>query len=177
MNPILSVFLEILKFTIPALIVFFTVYFLFKKYLDSQIQLKAMENRKLFANQTLPLKLQAYERLMVLCDRISIPNLISRLRTNAMSNKELQNAMMIAVQQEFEHNNAMQIYTSEKLWEIISLAKNQTLAIIASANEGLNDSDNAGLFAEKVLKEQMKQSTASVDVAKSAIKKEVQLIL
>jgi len=177
MNPILSVFLEILKFTIPALIVFFTVYFLFKKYLDSQIQLKSMENQKLFANQTLPLKLQAYERLMVLCDRIAIPNLVSRLRTNTMTSKELQNVMMISVQQEFEHNNAMQIYTSEKLWEIISLAKNQTLAVIASANEGLNDTDNAGLFAEKVIKAQMNQTIISVDLAKSAIKKEVQLIL
>ncbi len=177
MHPILEVLLEILKFTLPALIVFITVYQLMKKFTESQIRMKVLENQKNQSDQTLPLKLQAYERLAVFCERISVPNLISRLKTSRMTVKELQGAMMIAIQQEFEHNVAMQIYVSESLWKIIELAKNQTTAIVAEANAGLNDQDNSELFAEMVLKKQYEQNLIPVDHARAAIKKEVQLIL
>ncbi len=175
MHPVVDVLLEILKVTLPALVVFLTVYFILKRYTDTQIRMKAMENQKNQSGQTLPLKLQAYERLTVLCDRINIPNLLSRLNSSSMRAMDLQNAMMIAIQQEYEHNVAMQIYVSEKLWEIVELAKNQTVSMVANIEIGPDE--NASSFSKKVLDAQLQHKMIPTEFAKSAIKKEVQLIL
>ena len=82
------------------------------------------------ANPTLHLRLAAYERLLILCERIAIPNLIARLRTEGGTSGELRLAMLIAIQQEFEHNVTQQIYVSENLWAILQAARNNTAEII-----------------------------------------------
>ena len=69
----METFLEILKYSIPALIVFATVYTIMKKYMDNQYALESLKFRQGQNQDILPLKLQAYERLMLLCERISIP--------------------------------------------------------------------------------------------------------
>ena len=112
-------FFEILKYTIPALIVFATSYFLLKQYLGSEYELKALELKSKYSKDAIPLKLQAYERLLLFCERISIPNLLLRLKTKNMNANDLKNVMVISVQKEFEHNMAQQLYASQKLWDII----------------------------------------------------------
>ena len=102
------------------------------------------KKKKLAANQTLelarlqsektqtvtPVRLQAYERLSLLCDRISISQLVARLQTVGASARDLQMAMLIAINQEFEHNGTQHIYVSKKLWDIIFLLRNNTTDII-----------------------------------------------
>src|ERR671938_29795 len=68
---------------------------------------------------TLPLKLQAYERLVLLADRIALPNLISRVNDTGMSAKEMQVILTQTIKQEFEHNVTQQIYVSQEAWEAI----------------------------------------------------------
>ncbi len=173
----MEVFYEVLKYTIPALIVFMTVYFLIRNYTDSQLKMKTMEMRKKNSDQTLPLKMQAYERLAVFCDRISIPNLIARLRTNNMTTSELRNTMMIVVKQEFDHNVAQQIYISDKLWEIISLAKDQTLSLISESFNDISEGSNASVFADKILDLSGRLKLVPSEHAKAAIHQEVAILL
>jgi hypothetical protein len=127
----MDTFLEILKTTIPALVVFFTVFYMMKQFVNSQYQLKLLEIKHSEGKTVLPLRLQAYERLSLLCERMTIPSLIMRLRTQESSAPALQYAMMLTVQQEFEHNLTQQVYVSENLWEILKLSKDDTLNTIA----------------------------------------------
>ena len=80
MNPILELLLEILKITAPALVVFFTVYYLMKEYLAKQYSIRLLDLKENQQKSTLPLRLQAYERLSMFCERINLPSLILRLR-------------------------------------------------------------------------------------------------
>jgi len=75
----LSVILEIIKISLPALIVFFTVHTLLKQYLAGQERMKALELQQNRLGSTTPLRFQAYERLSLLCERIALPNLIMRM--------------------------------------------------------------------------------------------------
>src|SRR5690606_3917144 len=109
----LSVILEIIKITIPALIVFATVHTLLKQYLEKQYQLRKLDLKQDQTKTTTRLRLQAYERLSLFCERISIPSLILRLRSEKMNAMELRLAMMIAIQKEFEHNITQQVYVSD----------------------------------------------------------------
>lgn len=167
-----NVILDIIKTTVPALIVFATVYYLFKTYIQQQYHLESLKIQKINAKNTLPLKLQAYERLVLLCERISIETLIYRLNTPGMEAIELRNALMIAIQQEYEHNLTQQIYISENLWQIIKLAKEQMQNIIGSVSTGSSTSE----FVSNLYKTFGELKTNPVDFAKTALKKETELI-
>lgn len=134
----METFLEILKFTIPGLIVFLTAYFLLKLYLDDRQAINQQMIRNEALKVTLPIRLQAYERLTLLCERASIPNTLLRIRMPDMTAGTLRGALLLAIRQEFEHNISQQVYVSSTLWQIISLAKDETLSLITQAAEGLD---------------------------------------
>lgn len=146
----MELFLEILKFTIPALIVFFTAYFLLKMLLDERQRIDRMALRQDAQRITLPLRLQAYERLTLLCDRASIHNTLLRIRMPGMTVGELTGALLLSISQEFEHNTSQQLFVSETLWRIISVAKDQTLSLITQAAEELDSKADAELLVNKM---------------------------
>jgi len=112
-------FLEIVKNILPALIVgvvvVFVIYAFFK---DARIrrneELKA-ENHKL----TLNLRLQAYERIALLLERITIKQLVMRLSMPGMAGLQLQWEMLKTINEEFEHNFSQQIHLSTELWDLV----------------------------------------------------------
>jgi len=142
--------LEILKFTIPALIVFFTAYFLLKTLLDERQRIDRMMLQQDAQKITLPLRLQAYERLTLLCDRASIHNTLLRIRTPGMRVGDLTGALLLAISQEFEHNTSQQLFVSETLWRIIAIAKDQTLTLVTTAAEGLDPHADAEELVSKI---------------------------
>jgi hypothetical protein len=79
---------------------------------------------------TKQLQLQAYERLILLADRISLPNLISRVNQPGFNAKEMQTLLTQSVRQEFEHNITQQIYVSSEAWDAIRNFKEQNLLVI-----------------------------------------------
>ena len=78
----------------------------------------------------LPLQLQAYERLVLLTERISLPNLVSRINQTGLTAKEMQMLLTQTIRQEFEHNISQQIYVSSGAWEAINNLKEQNILII-----------------------------------------------
>ncbi len=172
-----EIILEVLKYTIPALVVFLSVYFILKQYLASQYELKALELRNKYSKNAIPLKLQAYERLLLFCERISIPNLIMRLKTRNMTAEALQNAMMISVQKEYEHNMAQQLYASQQLWDIISLAKNDILSIINNQSSKVSSQESANVLTDSLFAQLKQMKSSPLDLAIQAIKEETKIIL
>lgn len=152
----MEMFLELLKYTIPGLLVFVSSYFLLKQYLDDKLRSELAAQRNESVRITLPLKLQTYERLILLCDRASVPNTLLRIRMPGMTSGELRGALMLAISQEFDHNTSQQLYVSDTLWKIISLAKNETLTIVSETAPELDPkSDSSELIGVlfKVLEE------------------------
>jgi len=77
-----------------------------------------------------PLQLQAYERLTVLCERIAIPNLISRVNHPLASAREMQALLIENIKQEFEYNSSQQIYVSKIAWDAVRNLRDQSILII-----------------------------------------------
>lgn len=168
---------ELLKITLPALIVFGTVFYMLRQYFANQLNNKHLELQQSNSGELLSIKLQAYERLILFCDRISPQALIYRLRQKDMTVGGLKSALLIAVQQEYEHNMAQQIYVSDKLWEIISIAKSEVQNLVSKAAEGLNSDEPSSLLIDNLIKIQGAVHFEPNEKAKQAIKQEVKLIL
>jgi hypothetical protein len=165
--------LEILKYTLPSLVVFATAYFLLKQHLDDKYKLALLSYRGEGQKITLPLRLQAYERYALLCDRINLPNLIMRVRTPEMTVRDLKTVLFISINQEFEHNASMQIYISQVLWQILKIAKEDTVKTVMIAAQGLDPNAPAELLVNEIFKMQDSNENSAVEKAIIAIRTEL----
>ena len=82
------------------------------------------------AYSTRPLQLQAYERLVILTERVALPNLVSRANQPGLTSREMQLLMLESIKQEFEYNSSQQIYVSPVAWQAVNNLKEQNMLII-----------------------------------------------
>lgn len=78
----------------------------------------------------LQIQLQAYERLILLTERIALPNLISRINQPGLAGKDMQMMLTHSIKQEFDHNITQQLYVSTEAWEAVRNLKEQNIHII-----------------------------------------------
>ncbi len=177
MNPIIEVLLELLKITVPALIVFFTVYVLMKQYQEGLRAERSHETLQKQRKTTLPLRLTAYERLSLFCERISIPAMVMRVKTPNMQAAAMRLALMMAVQQEFEHNITQQVYVSDQLWQIIKLSKDDILNMINLVGDSVDPQASADELVNALFAALEERESIPLNTALAAIKKEATLLL
>jgi hypothetical protein len=91
---------------------------------------KAVEEQPGSGTHGRQFQLQAYERLILLTDRIAMPNLIQRVNQPGLSAKEMQSLLTQSIRQEFEHNITQQIYVTPEAWDAVRNFKEQNLLII-----------------------------------------------
>ena len=77
-----------------------------------------------------PLQLQAYERVVMLAERISLPNLVSRANQPGLNAREMQLLFLESIKQEVEYNTSQQIYVSPIAWDAVKNLKDQNMLII-----------------------------------------------
>lgn len=96
-----------------------------------------------------PLKIQAYERLLLYIERIQFPVMVKRVFYPGISKSDFQFSILQNVQDEFEHNLAQRLYVSEKTWQIIVLAKEE---VLQNVNAVFNDNPDAdvAMIAQKI---------------------------
>jgi hypothetical protein len=112
-----------LIFSAVALLISFLTFFIW----NTKRQEKLKEEAKF---STRPLQLQAYERLVVLTERISLPNLVSRSNQPGFSAREMQLLLLESIKQECEYNSSQQIYVSPVAWQALNNLKEQNMLII-----------------------------------------------
>ena len=171
---IIVIMLEILKYTIPSLIVFLTVFYILHTYfedLNRQRQSEsALRNRKLIT----PLRLQAYERVILFLERISPESLIMRITEAGMTSKQLQSGMLTTIRAEYDHNLSQQLYVSNEAWEMVKSARANTMKIINLASDKVPGNIPSMHLSTLILEMVMEAEKTPSSVAIDFLKKEVQ---
>ncbi len=108
------------------------------------------------------LKLQAYERLVILCERISLPALIGRVNQPDLSAREMQYMLTENIKQEFDYNTSQQIYVSAAAWEAVRNLRDQSLLIINSIAKTLPESAMANDLNKGLLEVIIGQDNAAL---------------
>lgn len=127
---------EILKITIPSLIVFLTAFLVVRSYARKEYEVRKLEYGQSHQKDIIPLRLQAYERLSLFLERIAPNNLIQRVRQSEMNAQQLQIQLIASIRGEYEHNLSQQIYVSSQTWDSVVLVKDditKTINIIATS--------------------------------------------
>ena len=142
--------LEIIKYTLPSGVVFATAYFMLKQFLEEKHKRALIEARMEAKKQVLPIRLQAYERLILFLDRIEPNSLIIRVHKHGMSARQLQSELLKQVRNEYEHNSAQQLYVSSGVWKKVTESKDAIVQLVNLAAEKTNDG-STGLEMSNVL--------------------------
>lgn len=169
----MEVVLEILKYILPAGIVFVGVYFIMNNFFENEQRKTSLRLRNDDRKQVLPIRLQAYERIILYLERINLSNMVMRLHNNKMSAKDMQRQMLSTIRSEYEHNMAQQLYISSKAWKMVVTAKEENIKVINSCAEQL-DKDASGMDLSRFILEVVgKSEKTPTEVAIEAIKREI----
>jgi hypothetical protein len=103
------------------------------------------------------LRLQAYERLVLLTERIALPNLISRLNQPGISAVEMKIILTENIEHEFEYNSTQQLYVSPVSWDSVRNLKEQNIMIIHQVAAALPADASATDLNKKILEVVMSQ--------------------
>ena len=178
MNPIVATLLEVLKYTLPALIVLIASYLIVKKFLVTELQRKQIALLRESQDVTQRMRLQAYERLILFTERIHPRNLPGRIYEKSMSAAEFAGAMQFTIRSEWEHNVSQQLYVSRQVWETLRGVKEQEIHMInqlaSQLPEGASAADLHRRMVDAVLSE---SGELPAEVAQQIIHEEARKIL
>ena len=168
----MDIILNSLQYTIPSIVVMLTAYLLIKQFIDKesrqQKQALLLNNQKL----TTPIKLQAYERMVLLLERISPENLLVRVHAPGIIAKDFTIMLLKNIRSEFDHNLSQQIYIGYETWEVIKLAKENMVKLVNVAGSNINPSAKASDLSKLILEMYIKVDAPPLKVALDKLKKE-----
>lgn len=169
----LNMVTNLLSIVLPSLFVFLAgyaaVYSLLKNDAERRRNEIAMANQKV----TTPIRLQAYERLVLYLERISPESLVVRVNQPGLNVKRLQSAMLSAIRAEWEHNLSQQLYVSKESWSLVRNAKGNVLKLISVCADKVDPEDDGVLLAQKILEVLVELDEHPTTAAIDFMKKEV----
>ncbi len=163
---------DIAMIILPSGIVFITTYYLVKNFLDHESRKKTLDLK--LANQTVitPIRLQAYERVILFLERINPNGLI--MRSNRVGTAaQFQGELLKTIRAEFEHNLSQQIYMSAKAWEAVVRSKEETIKLINVASSHVSGDASAMELAQAVIAVSSQLTEMPTKAAIDLIKKEI----
>ncbi len=128
-------------------------------------------------NETIKLKLQAYERLTLYAERSGLKNLVSRLHTEDMSARQMQMALLETLKSEYEYNVSQQIYVSVEMWKAITKLRDQNIFIINQIAASLPVNASAMDLSKGILEYTLTNNADISKIVLEALQYEAQKIL
>ena len=167
---------DLLKITLPAALVLYLAYLLVRSFLQKQLDEIAFSVRQKNQEIVVPIRLQAYERIVLLLERITPSNLLSRLGNAEYTAEEFQQILVHEIRNEFNHNLSQQVYMSDSAWTYVSTAVEQTISLINSSANGLGNEAKGIELARVVLENGAGEEMDTPKQAIKFIKEEIQSV-
>ncbi|MGE5384063.1 MAG: hypothetical protein ACM3PX_11600 [Omnitrophica WOR_2 bacterium] len=128
MTPMREFVILLIPFIIMVLAALIVIRYYVKTEKDKLIVKIGLKNKELIT----PVRLQAYERIVLLLERMEPSNIVLRNVTLGQNAAQLQQSLISNIKEEFDHNLSQQLYISSEAWALIREAHE---AVIASVNE------------------------------------------
>ncbi len=170
----MEVLFDLLKISIPAIIIAYLAYVMVRSFLQSKLDEVVFAIRHKNQEIIVPIRLQAYERICLLLERISPANLVHRLNNGQYTAEEFHHILVHEIRQEFNHNLSQQVYMSADAWTYVTSAVEQVISEInAAANEMKKDATSIDL-AKALFQLESQKQVHILNEALDFVKKEIQ---
>ncbi|MGB5647647.1 hypothetical protein [Muriicola sp.] len=161
---------QLFGFLLPAVVTGAVAFYFFRLHTKNEEGRRRYLLHKDSQKNTLPIRLQAYERMALFLERISIPNLVVRVAPKSADKADYENLLIKNIENEYEHNLSQQIYMSDECWNVIKASKSATIQAIRRA--GMSESDSSDKLREDILNQTMDMQSPSA-TALAYVKREI----
>lgn len=117
----------------------------------AQTQERKVELAMKTQTEVLPIRLQAYERMILFLERISPAQLILRLNQGEIPVAVLHYLLLQEIRNEYGHNVSQQMYMSDEAWDRIKKAMEETVVLINNSAIGLDEEAVSTELAKRIL--------------------------
>lgn len=165
--------IEFIKILVPAALVLYAMFLVVKAFLNKELEKAALEYKANNSKEVIPIRLQAYERIVLFLERISPNNLVMRLNQPQMTAKELQQLMLQDVRDEYNHNVSQQVYMTDECWDLVKNAKEDLIVTINKASEIIAKDSSSMELAKAIFQEAMQKEVDPITLAIHEVKDEI----
>ncbi|GAB3821420.1 DUF7935 family protein [Pontibacter rugosus] len=169
-----ALLIEILKLILPALVLVAGAYYLLQKHYEREDRLRAVPTGGKSTEVVLPIRLQAYERVVLLLERITPSNLLLRVSAMGQTAAEYHRVLIAEIRNEFSHNMSQQVYMSEQAWQQVNLAREEVVNLInkkfQELPEGARGTDLAKRVLESILTAEQDPTARALNFVKQEIR-------
>ncbi len=166
--------LQISLIVFPAGMVLLTAIYFIRKESEKESRTAQVELKKQRQEFFLPSRVDAYQRLVLLMERIHPSSLVMRLHNPGIMAKTLQADFLQSIREEFEHNVAQQLFVSGESWQLVKNAKEETIKIINLAASQLQATSTGMDLSTKIFELVAEVGTLPSEIAITYLKKELQ---
>ncbi|MDD4820423.1 MAG: hypothetical protein PHD21_06280 [Flavobacteriales bacterium] len=167
----LDLLFELLKYIVPMLFIGAFMWYLFKKYTDAEEKRQVRLEEKRTQSEASPIRFQAYERMTLLLERMSMHSLVSRVRPYNDSLADYARLLADHIEQEYEYNISQQVYISDTAWQMVREARKSMQSLI---NQVIKESAAKSIpEAQKALLEYDEAHVLPTEEAMDFIKNEI----
>lgn len=161
---------DVLLIIAPILIAVGGMYLLIKNLFERDYRLKLIETKRLLQKETLPLRLQALERMALFLERMTPESLIIRVMQPGMQARDLHVELLSNIRTEYEHNASQQVYLTSQTWELIKNAREEMVKLINVASSQVSRDSKAMELSSKIMEITAGYEKSPVQVALDALK-------
>jgi hypothetical protein len=145
----MDILLQLALILIPSGSVLLTTIFFLRREASKEVMNMKAELKKQRQEYFLPSRVEAYQRAILLMERIHPNSLVMRLHNPGLPAKALQADFLKAIREEYDHNVAQQLFISPQGWQMVKNSKEETIKIINIAgNQMLATSNGMDLSAK-----------------------------
>lgn len=168
--------LEILKYVLPSVVVLACSYMMLKEFHKRDEKKEHME--LLIGNNktVLPVKLAAYERLVLFLERIEPQSIVIRTAENGTTAIELQRDLIASIRAEFEHNYSQQLYVSNNAWKAVVDTKEVIVQLINQTAQSVPVDAKALELGKKIIDNYASLPNSPINMAIDVLKTELATI-
>jgi len=143
-------------------------------FLKHNLKLKEIELANSTFKELIPTRLQAYERLSILLERITPEALVLREQKQGLSSLQLQKILLQNIRQEFEHNFAMQIYLPISTWDLVIKSRDEVKKLINTCSAEVQPNSPSMELSRVILERTINETNFYISKAKESLKKDIQ---
>ncbi len=169
----MDLFAELLKITIPAAIVLLAVYLMMNKFFNNEQKRRQLDVRLENLKMVTPIRLQAYERLILFLERINPESLIIRVHQEGMSAKSFHKQLVRTMRSEYEHNITQQMYVTQGAWNMVTNANANIIKLFNLTLAEMDEDASSLDFSKEIVKAVQQAKDLPTNVAIRYLKDEV----
>jgi hypothetical protein len=161
--------LEILAIGAIASVVIYLFNLWIKHRERSWVFVLKQDNNKALA----PLRISAYERIIVMLERITPQSMVMRHSATASNAAYLHMDLMRALREEFDHNISLQMYVSDECWNKVKRAREETGELYKVAFTRVKADSSAAEFGREILHLEATVGNSAIREALMAVRMEM----